>query len=175
MSTRYRKTPAQPGPKSQKDSPGPPNAVSLWRYFATDRLICRNVQIASTLEQNPYFWCSEVPEFRDIPNIFQNLSADNDGCTTFPILSNLRSSLEALWDSKAPNKGHKTCGNLGEWHLRVTHLGGRGTLQAPRWLGDSFFSPGGLKLCPNGVVSAACVYEIVQTLHELLSLLNALT
>ena len=128
-------------PKSQKDSPGPPNAVSLWRYFATDRLICRNVQIASTLEQNPYFWCSEVPEFRDIPNIFQNLSADHDGCTTFPILSNLGPSLEALWDSKAPNKGHKTCGNLEEWHLRVTHLGGRGTLQAPRWLGDSFWSP----------------------------------
>ena len=116
-----------------------------------------------------------MPEFLDIPNIFQNLSADHDGCTTFPILSNLGPSLEALWDSKAPNKGHKTCGNLEEWHLRVTHMGGRGTLQAPRWLGDSFCSPGGLKLCPNGVVSAACVYEMVQTLHELLSLLNALT
>ena len=46
---------------------------------------------------------------------------------------------------------------------------------ASPWLGDSFCFPGGLKLCPNGVVSAACVYEIVQTLHELLFLLNALT
>ena len=77
-----------------------------------------------------------MPKFLDIPNIFQNLSADQDGCTTFPILSNLGPSFGALWDSKAPKKENKTVGNLKEWHLRVTHLGGRGTLQAPRWLGD---------------------------------------
>ena len=60
-------------PKSQKDSPGPPNAVSLWTYFAIARLICRNVQIASTLEQNPLFQGAEMVEFPFIPKHFPKL------------------------------------------------------------------------------------------------------
>ena len=77
-----RKT-AAPGPRQQKDSPGPPNAVSLWRYFVTCRMICMNVQIASTLEQNPFLLGAGMAEFLHVPNTFRNLSADLARCTLF--------------------------------------------------------------------------------------------
>ena len=56
----------------------------------------------------------------------------------FPILLNIEVAFGVLWDSKASKKGHKTAWDLKEWHLRVTFVGGMGTLRAPSWLRDSF-------------------------------------
>ena len=56
-------------PRTAQNSPGRPNDVSLWFIFTIDGLICTNVQIASTLEQNSFFLGSEMSEFLDIANI----------------------------------------------------------------------------------------------------------
>ena len=75
--------------------------------------------------------------------------------SAFPILLNIGLAFGMLWDSKASKNEHKTDRDLKEWHLRVTFVGGMGTLRAPRWLRDSFCSPGGSLRCPFGVFWAA--------------------
>ena len=111
-----------------------------------------------------------MPEFLDIPNIFQNLSADQDTCTTFPILSNLGPSFGALWDSKAAKNEHKAAWDPKEWHHRVSFVGVRAPC-GPQSGSEPHFAPPEAPPGAHFVCSwLQFLDQVVQTLHELLHL-----
>ena len=98
-------------PKTAKRQPRTSKCSQFVEYFCTCRQICRNVQSASTLEQNPFvlgLGRQNSPTFRT----FFDVCLRRWLMYAFPILLNIGVAFGVLWDSKASKNEHKTAWDL---------------------------------------------------------------
>ena len=126
--------------------------VEVFCYLSGDLHECANCLHSQTESIFAGCWDGRIPSHSQH---FPKLVCWPGPMYAFPILLNIGVAFGVLWDSKASKNEHKTAWGLKEWHVRVTFVGGMGTLRDPRWPRDSFCTSGGSPRCPFGMFLVA--------------------